>query len=65
MSREFWTKALEEAERELDAATTRTMISAAARKVMRARAELKRLEAEPADRPKRQATTRVRGHAPS
>jgi hypothetical protein len=65
MSREFWTKALQETERELDAATTRTTINAAARKVMRARAELKRLEAEPADRPKRQATTRVRGRASS
>jgi hypothetical protein len=39
---EFWKKALGEAERELDAATTRTALDAAAKKFMRAKAELKR-----------------------
>ena len=42
----FWQKALREAERELEAATTRTVLDAAAKKLMRAKAELKRLEAE-------------------
>ena len=42
----FWQKALREAERELDAATTRTALDAAAKKLMRAKAELKRLQAE-------------------
>jgi hypothetical protein len=37
---------LREAERELDAATTRTALDAAAKKFMRAKAELKRLQAE-------------------
>jgi hypothetical protein len=39
-------KALREAERELDAATTRTALDRAAKKYMCAKAELKRLEAE-------------------
>jgi hypothetical protein len=46
MDLKFWNKALREAERELDAATTRTALDAAARKLMRAKAELKRLQAE-------------------
>jgi hypothetical protein len=46
MDLKFWQKALREAERELDAATTRTALDAAARKLMRAKAELKRLQAE-------------------
>jgi hypothetical protein len=41
MDREYWTKALNEAERELEAATTRTALNAAAKKVMRAKQELK------------------------
>ena len=41
--------ALQEAERELEAATKRTTVNAAAKKLQRARAELKRLEAEPAE----------------
>jgi hypothetical protein len=36
----YWTKALQEAERELEAATTRTAVNAAAKKLQRARAEL-------------------------
>ena len=42
----YWQKALREAEREPDAATTRTGLDAAAKKFMRAKAELKRLQAE-------------------
>jgi hypothetical protein len=45
MDLKFWKKALREAERELDAATTRTALDAAAKKLMRAKAELKWLEA--------------------
>ena len=37
---QFWQKALGEAERELDAATTRSALDAAATKLMRAKAEL-------------------------
>jgi hypothetical protein len=44
MDRKFWKKALREAERELDAATSRTTLNVAAKKLMRAKAELKRLE---------------------
>ena len=40
----FWKKALREAERELDAATTRTALDAAAKKSMRAKAGLKWLQ---------------------
>jgi hypothetical protein len=46
MDLKFWQKALREAERELDAATTRTALDAAAKKLMRAKAELKRAQAE-------------------
>ena len=46
MDLKFWQKALCEAERELDAATTRTALDTAAKKLMRAKAELKRLHAE-------------------
>jgi hypothetical protein len=53
MDRAYWTKQLQEAERELEAATTRPTINAAAKKLYQARAELKRLEAEPKERPKR------------
>ena len=41
----FWQKALPEAECELDAATTRTALDSA-KKFMRAKAELKRLQVE-------------------
>ena len=51
-------KALEEAERELDAAKTLPALNAAAKKLQRARAELKALEDGPAEQPKRRATTR-------
>jgi hypothetical protein len=46
MDLKFWKKVLREAERELDAATTRTAPDAAAKKFMRAKAEMKRLQTE-------------------
>ena len=46
MDLKSWQKALREAERELDAATTRTALDTAAKKFMRAKAELKWLEAK-------------------
>jgi hypothetical protein len=54
--REYWTRQLREAEDELDAATRRSNVNAAAAKLQRARAALKALEAEAAERPKRRAT---------
>jgi hypothetical protein len=51
---ERWRAKLREAEAELEAATTRTEVNAAAAKLQRAKAELKALEA--AERPKRKAT---------
>jgi hypothetical protein len=44
MDRDYWTKQLREAERELDAATRRSDANAAAKKLRRAKAALKRLE---------------------
>jgi hypothetical protein len=52
------TKALNEAERELEVAMTRRGLNAAAKKLVRARQELGRLEQEPA-RPKRRRFNRV------
>jgi multidrug efflux pump subunit AcrA (membrane-fusion protein) len=51
--REYWTKQLREAEAELDAATRRSDVDAAAKRLQRAKAELKALEAGSAKRPKR------------
>jgi hypothetical protein len=45
VDRAYWTKTLREAERELEAATTRTAVNAAAKELQRARAELKALDA--------------------
>jgi predicted O-methyltransferase YrrM len=56
------TKAVEEAERELDAARTLTALNAAKKKLQRARSELKALETESAERPKRRPS-RGRGSA--
>jgi hypothetical protein len=42
----YWTKKLQEAKRELEAAKTRTAVNAAAKRVQMAKAELKRLEAK-------------------
>jgi hypothetical protein len=54
--REYWTKQLREAEAELEAATRRSDVNAAAKRLQRAKAELKRLEAESAERPKRRSS---------
>jgi hypothetical protein len=58
MNREYWTEdywaeKLREAEAELDAATTLTAVKAAAKKLQRAKAELKELEGKPPEPPKR------------
>jgi hypothetical protein len=42
----YWQSVLQETERELEAATGRTTLNSAAKKLMQARAELKRLEIE-------------------
>jgi hypothetical protein len=47
--REYWTKQLREAERELDAATRRSDVNAAAKRLQRAKGQLKRLDAEAAE----------------
>jgi hypothetical protein len=54
--RQYWTQQLREAEAELEAATRRSDVNAAASKLQRAKAELKRLEAQETGRPKRRAT---------
>jgi len=41
----YWTSVLGEAERDLEAATTRTALNVASRKLMEAKRELKRLQA--------------------
>jgi hypothetical protein len=41
---EYWTRKLQEAEVELEAARTRTAVNAAAKKLQLAKAEVKRLE---------------------
>jgi hypothetical protein len=43
--RAYWTRALQEAERALDAARGRTAVNAAAKRLMRVKAELRELEA--------------------
>jgi hypothetical protein len=53
---EYWQKQLREAEAELAAARKRAELSAAAARLQRAKAELKRLEVESAERPKRRAS---------
>jgi hypothetical protein len=50
---EYWTKALRNAEQELAAATRRSDVNAAAKRLMRAKAELRRLEQQA---PTRQAS---------
>jgi hypothetical protein len=61
--REYWTRELLEAERELDAATRRSDVDAAAQRLQRAKAALKRLEAEATERPKRPRSSRSAGSA--
>ena len=46
MDRDYWTKVLRAAERELEAATRRSDVDAAARKLQRAKAQLKRLQVD-------------------
>jgi hypothetical protein len=58
----YWITKLRDAEAELESARTRTAINAAAKRVMRAKAELKRLEA---DRPKRPSRGSRSAGAPS
>jgi multidrug resistance efflux pump len=53
IDRDYWTKELREAEAELAAAKRRTELNAAAKRLQRAKTELKRLEAAVAERPKR------------
>jgi hypothetical protein len=53
MNHDYWTKKLRDAQAELDTARTRTEVNAAAKKLQRAKAELKALEA--AERPKRRS----------
>jgi hypothetical protein len=53
MTRAYWQRELEEAERELDAATRLSDTKAAAGRLQRAKAALKELDAEPAKPPKR------------
>jgi hypothetical protein len=52
-ARDYWTRELREAEAELEAATRRSVVNAAAKRLQLAKAQLKRLEAEAAERPKR------------
>jgi hypothetical protein len=56
VNRDYWIKQLREAEAELEAATTRTAVNAAAKKLQRAKAELKALEEMAAERSKQRAT---------
>jgi hypothetical protein len=67
MDRDYWTKELREAEAELAAAKGRTELNAAAKRLQRAKTELKRLEAEAAERPKRRPNRgwRSAGASPS
>jgi hypothetical protein len=43
----YWTRRLQEAERELDAATRRSDVNEAARRLMRVKAELRALDKQP------------------
>jgi hypothetical protein len=55
-NRAYWRKQLREAEQEFAAAKRRTELNAATKRLQRAKAELKRLEAEKPDRSKRRST---------
>jgi hypothetical protein len=56
--REYWTKQLREAEAELEVATRRSDVNAAAKRLQLVKAELKRLEeAERQKRPRERAGT--------
>jgi hypothetical protein len=60
--RDYWTRELREAEAELEAATRRSDVNAAAKRLQLAKAQLKRLEAEAAERPTRRTS---RGSGPA
>jgi hypothetical protein len=62
---QFWTRKLREAEAELDAAKTRSALDTAAKKLQRARAALKALETEKAERLKHRASAGSRSAGPS
>jgi hypothetical protein len=47
MDRAYWTKMLREAEDELEAARTRTEVNAAAKKLQKAKVELRELNVDP------------------
>jgi hypothetical protein len=51
----YWRKQLQEAEAELDAAKTLTEVKAAAKRLQRAKAELRALESEGGNRRERKA----------
>jgi hypothetical protein len=53
MDRSYWQRVLQEAEAALDAARTRSAVNEAAKRYQQAKAELKRLEIESAERPMR------------
>jgi hypothetical protein len=55
MDREYWTKQLREAEQELDAATRRSDVDAAAKKLQRAKTALKALEGAVMEESKRRS----------
>jgi hypothetical protein len=65
MDRIYWQRKLQEAEAELDAATRRSDVDAAARKLQYAKARLKALEAETVKPPKRPAINDSRSAAAS
>jgi hypothetical protein len=54
--REYWTRELREAEAALDAATRRSDINVAAKRLQLVKAELRRLEAKANRRPKRRSS---------
>jgi hypothetical protein len=53
---EYWRTKLREAEAELEAARKRSDVDAAAKKVMRAKTELRRLEGQPVRSKRRRAS---------
>jgi hypothetical protein len=60
MDREYWTKKLQQAERELEAARKPSDVKAAASKLQRAKAELRELEAEVGKSDKSRHVTKTR-----
>jgi hypothetical protein len=54
--RPYWTKELRETEAELEAASRRSDVNAAAKRLQLVKAELRRLDAQAAERPKRRSS---------